>query len=232
MRSSSLPVPTDSVVLDPFDVSHDQTELLRFLGYGTVKAKHRMPPNEVLRICETGRSLLTPKASYTVYPAVNEGPRELKLGGLTIHGKVASFLAGCERVVVFVVTAGGAISERARAASNSGNVLEAWALDTLGSYAAEATANALSRYLEQRLGVSGALSQRYSPGYCGMGMNEQSVLFQLVDAAKIGVSLSESLLMDPLKSVSGIVGIGRPGAFATVSSPCELCQLKNCSMRR
>lgn len=228
----TLPVPTESEVFDPFDIDDDPAELLHFLGYGGAKAKHRQPPDEVVRLCESGRAFLTPKASYAVYPAATDGSHELRLGGIPIRGRVASFLAGSEQVVVFVVSAGGAISERSRVAANSGNVLEAWALDALGSYAAEASANALSRYFEQRLCAPGAVSQRYSPGYCGMGLSEQSALFQLVDAASIGVSLSETLLMQPLKSVSGILGIGPPGAFAAALSPCELCQLKNCSMRR
>jgi hypothetical protein len=232
VRSSTVTAPPQNEVLDPLGISHDPTELMRFLGYGTAKTKHRIPPDEVMRICEAGQSFLTPKASYAVYPAVYEGSRDLVLGNVTIHGKVATFLAQSEQIAVFVVTAGGAISERARAAASAGKVLEAWALDALGSYAAEATADALSRYLEQRIGVSGATSQRYSPGYCGMAIGEQSALFRLVDASSIGVSLSESMLMQPLKSISGILGIGQPGAFGAAGSPCELCQLKNCPMRR
>lgn len=232
VRPVTVPVPTESEVLDPLGIIDDPAELLHFLGYGAGKARHRQPPDEVMRVCETGRAYLTPKASYAVYPAVSDGSREIRLGGIPIRGKVASFLAGSAQVVVFVVTAGGAISARSRAAANSGNVLEAWALDALGSYAAEASANALSRYFEQRMRAPGAVSQRYSPGYCGMGMSEQSALFQLVDTASIGVSLNEMSLMQPLKSVSGILGIGPPGAFAAARSPCELCQLGNCSMRR
>ncbi len=67
-----------------------------------------------------------------------------------------------------------------------------------------------------------------------MAMAQQSVLFGLVDADAAGVTLLPSMLMRPLKSVSGIVGLGpmpEPGAVGPVS-PCDACARIGCHMRR
>jgi hypothetical protein len=65
-----------------------------------------------------------------------------------------------------------------------------------------------------------------------MPLAEQRSVFQLVDAESIGVALEASMLMQPTKSVSGIVGIGAADAFEQRMLPCERCNAVNCPMRR
>jgi len=73
---------------------------------------------------------------------------------------------------------------------------------------------------------------RYSPGYCGMDLGEQRNLFQLASAEAVGIVLGASLLMEPLKSISGIVGLGPKAEVGIHLSPCERCPLVGCHMRR
>jgi hypothetical protein len=77
-----------------------------------------------------------------------------------------------------------------------------------------------------------ALSARFSPGYCGMSLSQQAVLFALVAASGLKVSLLPSMLMQPLKTVSGIVGIGSQKLLEPLGVPCEACDLEQCMMRR
>ncbi|MGE5784878.1 MAG: vitamin B12 dependent-methionine synthase activation domain-containing protein [Myxococcales bacterium] len=221
-----------SEVLDPFRFDPNPGELMRSLGYHGPKAKDRCLPKEIERILDRGQEYLRPRATYSVYEVLRRGGPEIAFAHASIHGKVASFLERAERVAAFVVTVGSEITEQARAASERGDVMAAWALDALGSYGAEATAHSLFQYLQQRMGGPGSISPRYSPGYCGMRLTEQTALFQLVSAREIGVSLTESLLMQPLKSVSGLLGISPEGSFGTLTSPCEHCELVTCAMRR
>ena len=74
-------------------------------------------------------------------------------------------------------------------------------------------AEAASDIMQNELGKSAAISgnkitNRYSPGYCGWQVAEQHKLFQLIPDNYCGIRLTESALMDPEKSVSGIIGIG------------------------
>lgn len=230
--SLATPAALFSETLDPFGFDPNPEELMRCLGYNGPKAKGRRPPREIERILERGQAYLQPKATYSIYAVLQRSGRELKFARASIQGKVASFLTRAERVAVFVVTVGGEITAQARAASKAGDVMGAWALDALGSYGAEATAEALFRRLQQQMGGPGSISPRYSPGYCGMKLSEQAAIFELVEADRIGVSVAESFLMQPLKSVSGLLGISPAGTFGVLTSPCEQCELLNCSMRR
>ena len=97
-----------------------------------------------------------------------------------------------------------------------------------------AAADAVTGRVGAHAGPGEAVTLRYSPGYCGMAITQQRVLFGLVDAEAAGITLLPSMLMRPLKSVSGIVGLGAmagPGAAAPVS-PCDACARIGCHMRR
>jgi len=65
-----------------------------------------------------------------------------------------------------------------------------------------------------------------------MSLTEQEVLFSLVPADSIGVTLLPSSLMQPLKSVSGLVGIGSRDRIEAAPVPCENCDAERCMMRR
>ncbi len=146
----------------------------------------------------------------------------------------AEFLGTIDRIAVVVATAGAGISELSERYGSEGDSLGAWIADAIGSWAAEAAADATTDRLATQLRPGESVTLRYSPGYCGMAMDQQRVLFGLVDAQAVGISLLSSLLMQPLKSISGIVGLGSQagtGTFAP-SSPCDACDRIGCHMRR
>jgi hypothetical protein len=203
-------------------------EIVRYCGY----AGPRPVPAEVEHtIAETVADAavhLRPKGTYSLYAVTERSARSLSLGTVTIHGQVARFLGEAGRVAAFVVTAGHELAEFV--AERTGDPLRGWVLDAFGSWAAETAAEALMRPLALRLAQDEALSLRYSPGYCGMDLAEQRAIFQLVEADSIGVSLLPSWLMRPLKSISGLVGLGPRSSIER--SPCERCPELGCHMRR
>ena len=73
----------------------------------------------------------------------------------------------------------------------------------------------------------------YSPGYCGWHINGQRKLFQYLHPEKIGITLNDSFLMIPLKSVSGVLITGKKGIhkFENNFSFCSLCETKSCLER-
>lgn len=52
-------------------------------------------------------------------------------------------------------------------------------------------------------------TNRFNPGYCGWDVTEQHKLFSLMADNYCGIRLTESALMDPVKSGSGFIGIGK-----------------------
>ena len=98
-----------------------------------------------------------------------------------------------------------------------GEMLEATVLDAIGS---EAVAQTLYRLRDDVKGIAQAnrcqATVQYAPGYCDWDVSQQKVLFQAIDSTSVGVRLTESCLMIPSKSVSGVIGIGK---FDTAKPP-------------
>ena len=74
----------------------------------------------------------------------------------------------------------------------------------------------------------------YSPGYCGWHVSGQKKLFRYLKPEKIGISLNDSCLMTPLKSVTGLLVAGKKeihlfdeGSY----SYCSLCKDRTCAER-
>ncbi|MFK2344270.1 vitamin B12 dependent-methionine synthase activation domain-containing protein [Bacteroides fragilis] len=85
--------------------------------------------------------------------------------------------------------------------------------------------------IEKEFGAKGlGISYPYSPGYCGWKVSDQQILFSLLPNQPCGVSLTASSLMCPIKSVSGVVGIGRQ--MTRQKYGCELCGKKDCYKNR
>ena len=74
-------------------------------------------------------------------------------------------------------------------------------------------------------------TNRFSPGYCGWHVSEQQRLFSLFPTANpCGIRLTDSSLMIPIKSVSGIIGIGKNVRHLDYS--CGLCNYSKCYKKR
>jgi hypothetical protein len=214
-------------------VAHsDPAEIHRYLGYPREVAPAPRIAERIAQIVTEARPCLRPRGAYSLYAVSSRTPRSLKLDGTTISGNVGEFLALADRVAVFVVTVGEEISHLAASAGKNGDAFAAWVMDALGSWAAEGAADALMVRIRCHLKDQEELTLRYSPGYCGMDIAQQRKLFQLVQADSVGVKLLPSLLMRPLKSISGIVGLAPREAVSSYHSPCDICPQVGCHMRR
>jgi hypothetical protein len=79
----------------------------------------------------------------------------------------------------------------------------------------------------------GTVFLRYSPGYCGWDITGQRQLFQALRPEEIGITLRESCLMEPLKSISGVLVAARPEdhRFDNTYPFCSACTTKTCRSR-
>lgn len=221
------------VILTDFDIEILPAEIKRFLGYkggpgaawdrGTLGGEvERQGPDPAGRleqaIDETisrARELLRTAGIY----AVGSGS---DLPGSTVF-------EGLERVAYCVCTIGPALEEEVTRLSGSDELLQAVVLDAAGSVAAEAVAE----YMDQRIqeeaeGLGLKTSCRASPGYGDWDVREQAKLFQIVPAERIGVTLSESAMMIPRKSVSFAIHVAeRPERLRSENS-CRNCDRMDC----
>jgi len=134
-----------------------------------------------------------------------------------------------EQIAVFVCTAGDGISHWSKQIMSS-DPLKGFIADILGSVVVETAIEAIQQKLSDEMQQAGLkITNRYSPGYCGWLTQEQHKLFSLLPKENCGISLTESALMLPIKSVSGFIGIGANVRFNPYT--CQLCDAKSCVYR-
>lgn len=148
-------------------------------------------------------------------------------------GKIISRqLSGSQRYVFFVATAGTDFETLRKTTENSGDMVRAFIIDSIGSVIAEKTADRMEEALDGLLAPAGwKHTNRFSPGYCGWHVCGQHDLFALFpDGRPCGVTLTSSSLMIPIKSVSGVIGIGEN--VRHLDYTCGLCDYKQCYKRK
>ena len=224
--------PASEICLDLSVATIDPVEIYRYLGYPADAAPAPRLAEKIAGISAEALVCIRPCGVYSVYKAAGATAHSLKLNDTTISGNTGEYLNDAGRVAVFAVTVGEEISLLSEAAAKDGDAFAAWVVDATGSWAVEAAADALMQCIRRHLQDGEELTLRYSPGYCGMEIGEQRKLFQLVQAEAIGVTLMPSMLMHPLKSISGLVGLAPKEAVSQYRSSCELCPRTGCHMRR
>lgn len=135
-----------------------------------------------------------------------------------------------EAIAAFLCTAGNGIGVRAEELTRRGDFLEGYIMDAVGSEIVEAAMDKIQDDLEQRVLADGLrITDRYSPGYCGWNVSEQQKLFSLFPDGFCGVTLTPHSLMQPIKSVSGIIGIGHQ--VSRKGYACNVCEMADCIYR-
>ncbi len=137
-----------------------------------------------------------------------------------------------EKLALFAVTCGQAVCDRIRDLFLANDYPLGAALDAGASLAADRAAQvAQDRYAVSLDGEAGVV--RYSPGYCGWHVSGQKELFRRLGSVPAGITLTDSYLMHPLKSVSGVIVAGRSDihCFANDYPFCTACTGKECRER-
>lgn len=156
----------------------------------------------------------------------------LYVGGtfLRMQKIVTSQLRKAEKAALVVCTIGPAIVDWARQVFREGDPVLGYLIDTAASVTVENVTDVLHDHVGQKMLERGMkITNRYSPGYCDWSVSEQHLLFSLLPTNFCGISLTESSLMLPIKSISGIVGVG--AAVERVEYICDRCGMKDCSYR-
>ena len=151
---------------------------------------------------------------------------------------VGDVFPNAERLALFAVTLGGDTPRAITDGFESKDFALASMLDALASESADLTAEIAERRYEEHLreggwGGSDGGVLRYSPGYCGWNVTGQKKLFQYLQPEQIGLTLTDSCLMQPLKSVSGVIIAGpKPiHRFKPTYSFCSTCETHACRER-
>ncbi len=121
-------------------------------------------------------------------------------------------------LALFGVTIGEDIGRAISSLFDKNDLVLASMLDSAASRGTDNAAQELENMYVQRQKQSGSFGAsdgalRFSPGYCGWHISAQRKLFDYLDPDETIISLNDSYLMSPLKSVSGVMIIGRKDIF-------------------
>jgi hypothetical protein len=206
------------------------TEVAEFMGFESDSI-----PDPFSEIIEKGLQIAAeicePIGGYIVFdnPEIDPKTQILKVGGKTFHPAkvVISQIKNASSLAFFICTAGKEITEKSKEFSENDDPMTGYILDVIGSIAADKTAELVQKEIEISCSKNGIkISDRFSPGYCEWSVSEQKLLFDLFPPKIFGIELTESSLMYPVKSVSGIIGIGK--SLSQKGYQCQWCDDKDC----
>jgi hypothetical protein len=215
------------------ELSLDVSEVEKVLGYRD--GDDRELVTELIKeIFIEAAEICRIKSEYIIYSNIEfiNIDKSITINRINFETKKIVFgqLKKSESIAVFLCTAGEEIGIRSRIAMQEMDLLRGYILDIVGSVIVDAAADFMQNELEKTVGASGKkVTNRYSPGYCSWQVAEQHKLFQLVPENFCGIKLTESALMDPIKSISGIIGIGKDVKNNIYT--CNLCDFKDCVYR-
>lgn len=180
--------------------------------------------SEVSSMLEDISQWLHPRISYTV---VRDCPFEDEAMGRIVSRQ----LRGSVAYALFVCTAGVEYQQLMDRLSEEGDMVRLYIAHSIGSVIAERCADCMERLLQSNIDKLGwKRTNRFSPGYCGWHVSQQQLLFAQMNGHNTGVVLSPTSLMMPIKSVSGIIGLGPDVRYLEYT--CGLCDMKTCYKRR
>jgi hypothetical protein len=178
--------------------------------------------------------IMTPRGGYTrIKTGTPEPSGEIVLDRMRFEpGKIiGKMLRGSEEYAFFMATAGPEPEILSRSLISKGQFLEGYIVDLIGSAIVESAADQVQEQISRLAAIEGMrITNRYSPGYCTWNISDQQKLFGLFPKGCCGITLSDSSLMSPIKSVSGIIGIGKEVKHNEYT--CEICSMKKCAYRR
>jgi cobalamin-dependent methionine synthase I len=220
-------------VSDQIDINRQ--EVLSNIGYGDEYQPSARILSLVNDYIENYHDFMAPSYSYTIRDIESIQGNRIAIGdSIILESKViARLLERCQKIAVFALTIGNQLEEMVAYLAENGLVLQATVLDAIGSGAAEKLADYVEDRIRRLVNIDGLVtSWRFSPGYCDWEVNQQKMVFQTLNGDSAGIRLTESLLMIPRKSVSGIIGIGLPNHDIENYNPCHTCNREDCPGRR
>lgn len=215
------------------DLDINFTEVYELMGYQEANPDSRIVSEMNDMLTEIGTWLHPRFCFFVTRGSLDTDALQLTIGDTTLDvGRIITRqLRGAEAYAFFVCTAGMEYQKYMDRMENSGDMVKAYIAHNIGSALAEATADKMEKMLQSTIDkLHWKRTNRFSPGYCGWHVREQQKLFPLFAGETASVKLTESSLMMPIKSVSGVIGLGPDVRYLPYT--CGLCDYADCYKRK
>ena len=207
-------------------------EAVRYLGYG----KNAVDDKTLQEIQDSFRELerlADKKSIYRIFELSLKDENELKIGNVEIYSRnLRTNLKDCKQVVLFAATLGTEVDRLIRKMQvvdmAKAVVMQACAATLLEEYSDE-----LQQKIAEHMQEQGKyIRPRFSPGYGDFSIQHQKAVLAMLEASKrIGVTMTDSYMLTPTKSVTAVIGISDTQTECK-SNTCEECDKTDCTYRR
>lgn len=199
--------PVSRYIVSSDELMIPEGDVLRYLGISKAAASED-DISLVKKHTEEIRKIIAPKACFSRYEIEIEGDSIMLPSGSVKSASLSKNLDGCSGIFIFAATIGLEF-DRLLYRTGYTSVADAAVIQAVGAAAAEALVESLVSHLEKTVEPEGLrLRPRFSPGFGDFGLEHQKEIFALLNPSKeIGLSLKESFIMVPEKSVTALAGI-------------------------
>ncbi len=211
----------------------NRQEIYRYLGMKPGEADERIRDLTEACIREI-EAVMTPRSVYRTYPMHFLGDGRIDFTCFQVESQhLQKNLKGCEKIVILAATIGSGVDQLIRRYTrlemSRGVVMQAAAAAVIEAYC-----NELNETLREEAAKEGYyLRPRFSPGYGDFSIEYQRLISDVLKMEKnCGITLTDSLLMLPSKSVTAVIGMGRENTHCEMDG-CEICSKRqDCLYRR
>jgi hypothetical protein len=232
-RVTKLENDTFSIKPDPSSIDLSIDEIAEESGYagGSVPDYFRDLIAESIAKC---KAISTPACGYRLLPVNRESTtsERIAIGEIYFNCQkiVSASLKNAEMLMLFTCTIGSEMETIASRYFEEGDAVKGHFTDVVASAAVESVTDLLHNHIAEIMKMQQlAITNRFSPGYCGWPVSEQKTLFSFFPEGLCGITITDSSLMLPKKSTSGIIGIG--AAVNREPYTCNKCTQKECTYR-
>ena len=214
-------------------IKADRKEIFRYLGY-----RGREPETGVADAADSCaaalQTVVEPRHVRRVFPLEWVSADRFRIEGMDVVSRnLSRNLRGCSEVCLMAATLGLGPDRLVQRAEALGKMSRAVILQAAAAAMIEAYCDDVNEEIRREAAPKGLfLRPRFSPGYGDFSLEHQTELFRILEVQKkIGVTLTESLLMMPSKSVTAVIGLSKENTHCMVQG-CEVCGKQDCSFRR
>ncbi|MBO8138531.1 MAG: hypothetical protein H0Z40_10425 [Desulfotomaculum sp.] len=214
----------------------DKKEVLRYLGYkpGVTNLGSSMM-EKVDYYISLGITLVEPNSTYRIYNQVNisDSGVELPEANLLLPGRdILNHLSHAAKVCLVAATIGPHLERKVEELFSEKEFAGGTILDAVGSEAVEKVADQLQEKLKVLAAKQGYhLTWRFCSGYGDLPLTVNRQLAAAVNASSIGITVTDTCMLLPQKSILGIVGFNTEKTDTPVLNKCTNCSAADCPYR-
>lgn len=160
----------------------------------------------------TGGAISRPAGIYGLFPITGRTDAGLEIGNVPFgSASLARLLAESEQAVLMAATVGSGPADRIDALTRQNHLSDAVILDAIASEMTDHCLDHMTQILTREWARRGyrLTAHRYSPGYGDLSITLQQGIFDLLGAGRLGIKITDTCILKPLKSVFAILGLER-----------------------